>query len=255
MSVDLYTGTPGSGKSYAAAIKINQWLLKRRNVISTMAFDVKRASRNGKRRIGKYEYVFIRDLTPKQLVEFAEANHREGKEGQTLIVIDECHILFNPREYMQNGRKEWLLFFAYHRHYGFDILLISQQVISIDKQIRGMIETEFRYRKINNRGMWKMLPVTVFLVIEFWFVNKTKVSAHFFRYRRSVARLYNSYEANRAISEKLGVFHAQDSADVLDDEPQAPAETDRADDGRNDLSTRGRRGWKWIQALQAAALK
>ncbi len=209
--VKLYSGTPGSGKSYHAARDIQHKLQMGKNVISTMPIDINVVNRNGKRKTGKYEFRLIQEITPKYLIEFAKKNHKIGKEGQTLIVIDECQILFNPRDYTRQGRSEWILFFSYHRHYGYDVILITQFDRLLDRQIRGMIENEYKHRKINNRGILFLLPVKVFAVIEFWYVNKTQIGAHFVKFKRSVSRIYNSYEANDVIAERLGVVMEQNT--------------------------------------------
>jgi zona occludens toxin (predicted ATPase) len=201
----MFTGTPGSGKSYHAAKKIQEKLRRGKNVISTMAVDVNRISKKGSKKIGTYEFMFIQELTPKYLYEFARMHHRLGREGQTLLVIDECQILFNPRDYSAKGRTEWILFFSYHRHYGYDIILVTQFDRLVDRQIRGQVETEFRHRKINNRGLLCLLPVTIFAIIEYWYVNKTRLGAHFVIYKRSVSKIYNSYETSEIIAQKLGV--------------------------------------------------
>ncbi len=202
--VKFYTGTPGSGKSYHAAHEIYMKLRAGKNVISTMPIDLKTVKK-GKRKIGIYEWVFIHELTPKYLIEFALKNHRLGKEGQTIVVIDECELIFNSRLYGDKGRNDWLMFFSVHRHYGYDIILICQFDRQIDRQIRCQVENEYKHRKINNRGLLFLLPVKVFAVIEFWYVNKTKVGSHFVRYKRKVGKIYNSYETHDIIAEKLGV--------------------------------------------------
>jgi zona occludens toxin (predicted ATPase) len=203
----MYTGTPGSGKSYHAAKVIHDKLRRGKNVISTMAVDMNVVNKRGSKKTGIYEYFYIDELTPKYLIEFAMQHHRKGKEGQTVIVIDECQIIFNSRDYGDKGRKEWLIFFSVHRHYGYDFILITQQYRNLDRQIRGLAEIEYRHRKINNRGMLNLLPVKIFAVIEYWRSGdkEVRVGAHFVRFKRAISRMYNSYEASNLIAQKLGV--------------------------------------------------
>lgn len=247
--VYFYTGTPGSGKSYHAAKDIQDKLRRGKNVISTMAIDMNVVTKRGKKKTGIYEFILIQELTPKYLIEFAKRNHRIGKEGQSLIVIDECQILFNPRDYSAKGRNEWILFFSYHRHYGYDIILITQFDRLVDRQIRGQVETEYRHRKINNRGVFFLLPIKVFAVIEYWYVNKTRIGAHFVAFKRSVSKIYNSYESSDVIAQKLGV-------DIQWQELEANPPLS-GDGGRGSPSTR-RGAWLtdwWVNGISKATIK
>lgn len=256
--VKIYTGTPGSGKSYHAAKDIYTKLRAGKNVVSTMAIDFN-IVRKGKKKTGIYEFVFIQELTPKYLIEFAERHHRIGKEGQSIVVIDECHIIFNSRDYSANGRKEWLLFFAVHRHYGFDIILITQNDRQVDRQIRAQVENEYKHRKINNFGMLILLPVKVFAVIEYWYVNKTKVGSYFIKFKRSVAKIYNSYEANNVIAEKLGVKKAPGVSSAAVEAVKAIPSPGGAEAGRGVAGgpcRSGGRVWGWFtKELLTATVK
>ena len=88
----FYSGTPGSGKSFHMAKDIRINLRMKRNVISTVNVDLNKISKNGRKRIGDFIYVPILELKPQVLYEYAFKNHKKGKEGQTLLIIDECQI-------------------------------------------------------------------------------------------------------------------------------------------------------------------
>ena len=87
----LYTGTPGSGKSLHAARDIYSRLRRGGGLICN--FPVKEDLVRKKK--AHVEYWDNSELTAERLVEYAMANHRVGKEGQTLVVIDECQIIYN----------------------------------------------------------------------------------------------------------------------------------------------------------------
>src|SRR5262245_10926836 len=133
----LYSGTPGSGKSLHTAKDIVSKLKRGDSVIANFPVDLdyirstplKRVLQKviklfklkkdlkGKfeRSIGNYEYKDNPELTVKYLVQYAKKNHKHGKEGQTLLIIDECSILFNPRDFQRKDRDTWIKFFQHHR--------------------------------------------------------------------------------------------------------------------------------------------
>jgi zona occludens toxin (predicted ATPase) len=193
--ISFYSGTPGSGKSFHVAKKIIFALRTlKQNVISTVDVDLDLISKNGRKKIADFTYIPILDLHPKFLYEYAFKNHCKGKEGQTLLIIDECQILFNPREYQRNNRADWILFFTRHRHLGYNIILISQFDRLIDRQIRSLFEYEIRHRKVNNLGILFFLPFTAFVCIETWYgVRGVTISSRFMLYRKKIAAIYDSY--------------------------------------------------------------
>jgi len=192
--IKFYSGTPGSGKSYHTATEILYTLRSKKNCITTVEINMDYVSGNGKRKTGIYKFIPILDLDVKDLYTFAIQNHRKGKEGQTLIVIDECQIIFDSRGFQKKDRAEWILFFSRHRHLGYDIILISQQDRMIDRQIRGMFEYEYRHRKVNNYGWMWLIPFTYFVVVQYWYGTRSlRISSQFIRYRKKVAKIYDSY--------------------------------------------------------------
>jgi zona occludens toxin (predicted ATPase) len=193
--VKFFSGTPGSGKSFHTAREISEKLKRRRNVISTVDINIDVISRNGRKRIGDFVYVPITEINTKYLYQYAMKNHRKAKEGQTLLVIDECQIIFNTRDFQgkeQNKKRvDWILFFSRHRHLGYDVILISQQDRMIDRQIRGMFEYEYKHRKVNN-FLW-FLPITFFVCVQYWYGCRIRIGSEFIRYKRKIAKIYDSY--------------------------------------------------------------
>jgi zona occludens toxin (predicted ATPase) len=189
----FYSGTPGSGKSFHMASDIRTQLRLGRNVISTVDIDINKVSFNGRKKIGDFVYIPIMDLNPGFLQQYARDNHVRGKEAQTLLIIDECQILFNPRDYGMGNRREWILFFTKHRHYGFNIIMTSQFDRLVDRQIRSLFEYEVKHRKVNNFGVLVMLPITVFSLIEYWYGVREVTSRRFLVFNKKIASIYDSY--------------------------------------------------------------
>ena len=185
----LYSGTPGSGKSYHAVYDIIKKIKrkKKNKVIANFNLTVK----------DKYKdnviYIDNSEMTIEYLENYARKNHYIGMEGQTLVVIDEAQILFNSRDWGTNSKKRmaWIKFFSQHRKYGFNFIMIAQFDKMIDKQIRSLVEYEVAHMKINN-FFW-FLPTTFFLCVERWYGQRMKVGHNIVPYRKSIAKAYNSY--------------------------------------------------------------
>lgn len=149
MSIQLYTGTPGSGKSFHAAKDIVRWMKRDKGLICNFPVNEDFV---GKKLRAHVEYWDNSELTAERLVAYALEHHRIGKEGQTLVVIDECQIIFNCQDFGRKDRNAWVTFFAQHRKLGFNVILITQSDRMIDRQIRSLVEEEIKHRKLNNYG-------------------------------------------------------------------------------------------------------
>jgi zona occludens toxin len=191
----LYSGTPGSGKSLHAAQIIINGLKHKRPIICN--FDI---SKNVKGR----EYFTYKDneqLTPEYLMQYSRDYFKDKKiqEDKILLIIDECQMLFNAREWSVFNRKAWLKFFTTHRHYGYCIVLVAQFDRMIDRQIRSLIEYEYIHRKLSNFG-WRGMMLNIifggktFVAVKSWYPLKEKVGSEFFHARKKLYRIYDSYQ-------------------------------------------------------------
>ena len=196
MSISLYTGTPGSGKSFHAAKDIEHRMRRGGTLICNFPVNtgfVKKCR-------AQVEYWDNSELTAERLVAYALEHHKIGKEGQALVVIDECQIIFNCRDFGRKDRNAWVTFFSQHRKLGFNIILITQSDRMLDKQIRSLVEDEVKHRKLNNYGFGGMfltlfsLGRTWFIAIDYWYGgNKLKLGHSVFPYRKRYSALYDSY--------------------------------------------------------------
>lgn len=189
----LYTGSPGSGKSYHVAKDIYNRLKRGRykRVIANFKIDLNKIPKCK----GEFYYLDNSDLSVEYLIEFARENHIEGIENQTLLVIDEAQVKYNSREWQTKGneRMKWIEFFSQHRKLGYNIILITQFDRMIDRQIRSLVEYEIKHRKVNNFKLGKILPVTLFACITYWYGVNEKIETEFLIFRRKFARIYDSY--------------------------------------------------------------
>lgn len=191
--ITFYSGTPGSGKSLHMAKEIYSALtFKKRAVIGNFPLDYNVITNNGKKKAAQYYYVPNEELTPDYLYNYALENHELGKEKQTLVCIDECQLLFNPREHTKKDRLPWIRFFTEHRRLGFDFILVSQMDSLVDRQIRGLFEYEVKHRKLNNFGGFVLLPFQTFVAITYWYPIREKLERSVFRYKKFYGQMYDS---------------------------------------------------------------
>lgn len=197
--IELYSGTPGSGKSLHLARKVRDCLKFSCPVIGTFHINKNNLWKNTKY---EYTYVNIYDLSPQFLYEYYESHKdllKKHIEGSFLLVIDECQRIFNSREWQANkSRKEWITFFAEHRHLGFDVILISQTDIMIDRQIRALIEYNTIHRKVSSMGFagWIMSKfIGNFVCVKTWYAIKGyNLGSEFIRGNKKLFDFYDTFE-------------------------------------------------------------
>lgn len=192
----FFSGTPGSGKSLDMARCVLNDLRFNRPVITNFEVYPPKKYKNK-------ELVILdnSELNPAFLIDYSKQyfeKHR-FKEGQIVLYLDECQILFNARTWNVKGRDDWNKFFTNHRHFGYDIILCAQFDRMIDRQIRSLFEVEVIHRKMNNIGLKGLffrilfLAPTLFIKIHYYYPLHEKLNVQFFRYNRKYASLYNSY--------------------------------------------------------------
>lgn len=153
--IELYTGTPGSGKSLHIAKVIREWIEEKgAPVIGNFAF---RAGALNAKKWGSYLEVSNDFLEPDFCIYFSET-YKELRgwdrvpEEHILMVIDEAQIIYNARSWSTKNRAGWISFYTQHRKMGYHIVMIAQFDMMIDKQIRALIEYEWIHRKVSNIG-------------------------------------------------------------------------------------------------------
>lgn len=231
--IHFFTGTPGSGKSLHMAMIIDKWLRSGKNVIANFEINedsFRHFNEKHPGRLGKFIYVPNQDFMnnsykafyngrryvqpPKDrfsyldgiygyALQFHERNARgQIIEGQTLLVLDECQDLFNPRAWNRKDRLDWCSFLRLHRHYGYEVYLISQDESVIDKQIRNILEYEYTHRCVNNykfsgRIMGLLAGGKLFVYVKkLRGVKKkdAKIKSQFFAGQQKYYDFYDSYK-------------------------------------------------------------
>ena len=200
--IDLYSGTPGSGKSLHVAMRVYWGLRMKRTVVTNFSIDVSKIGDPAK--LGRYIEVSNDELTPQKLIEVSR-EHFAGRriiEDDILVVIDEAQLLFNAREWGKKGRSDWLSFFSQHRKYGCHVILVAQFDLMLDKQIRSLIEYEYIHRKVGNFGArGKVLSALaggkLHVAVQVWYPMREKVGSEFFRANKRYYSIYDTYNTFR----------------------------------------------------------
>lgn len=197
--IELYSGTPGSGKSLHTAREIRSRLrMHKRYIIGNFAVNTKAI----KKCKGNYIMVMNDRLTPDRLLQFSRrlSRHlgRRLKEGEILLIIDEAQLLFNAREWQNIARNGWLSFFSQHRHYGFDIILAAQFDRMLDRQIRSLLEYESVHRKVSRFGtigffVGLLTHDNLYVVVKRWYPIKERIESSMFIGTKRIFSIYDSY--------------------------------------------------------------
>lgn len=212
----LYSGTPGSGKSLHMARLIFN-LLKNSDCLVIGNFVLK-SDYFTPLEMKRFIYLTNDQMNPDNLIRIAEEfwsthkakNYRDA-EQKIRLFIDESQILFNARNWQKNYKDGWTTFFSVHRHYGFEIVLCTQMDTNLDKQVRGVIETQCIHRKIENIGIQgKILSFLcgggLFYCVVRWYPMHEKVDGYFFKYRKKYGDVYDTHALFNNGAEKQSII-------------------------------------------------
>ena len=132
--INLFSGTPGSGKSLYATYYLIRELKTGRGVIANFAIN-----EDFFKKPVNFLYRDNSELTVPFLVQYSKDNHIPNKEHQTTVIIDEAGVKFNVRDWDVKDRIQWIKFFTLHRKLGYDFILISQFDKMLSVSIRALI--------------------------------------------------------------------------------------------------------------------
>jgi len=147
--IELYEGVPGSGKSYHAICeKFLPWVKQgRRLYIAVDGIYLDRLSLF----TGIELSVLEQQITIwKDSVEVLQAFPHV--EPGSAVIIDEAQTVFRSMQKVEPGLLRWL---ETHRHYGVDILLMSQDFRQMSQGVTRLIEATVKFRKLAFVGMSK----------------------------------------------------------------------------------------------------
>ena len=147
--IELYEGVPGSGKSYHAICeKFLPWVKQGRRLyiaVDGIYLD----------RLSLFTGIDLETLEQqitiwKDSVEVLQAFPHV--EPGSAVIIDEAQTVFRSMQKVEPGLLRWL---ETHRHYGVDILLMSQDFRQMSQGVTRLIEATVKFRKLAFVGLSK----------------------------------------------------------------------------------------------------
>ncbi len=182
--IELYKGSPGSGKSACVIIDmmhhilrggivasnfylVSDWAIRLAKISSLIAryndeYCLTLARKYWKRAFYVGDAETVKNLSqvmkPKKgkngeikkgsesLERFCGARMAAKREGLGKLYIDEAQLYFNSRSWAEN--MGFIEFFTQHRKLRWDVVLIAHSEIMLDKQIRMLFEYERAFRNL-----------------------------------------------------------------------------------------------------------
>lgn len=205
----LYSGVPGSGKSYHATMDIREFAIEKKLfVITNLPVDYEKLCKHSSVKPSEArERVFIKDneeITVDYLKQFSREHLKRGKENQCLLVFDEAGDKFNARDFSASDRMEFVKFFRVHRHYGYKVLLVCQHDRYLDRQVRGCIQTEIEHRSFKYYKTFGFLLYMIFgglfqtISYNYPIISQGRKAARtgskIIRLRKKYANIYNTFQ-------------------------------------------------------------
>ena len=202
MSIHVYTGVPGSGKSLHAASDIRFSLTRRypRPVIANFPLAKDAPIDDDARNL--YHYIPNDEMTADKIVSFASeywrTSGRDFAEDYILLVLDEAQLLFNSRLWSQRDRMQYLELMSQSRKHGIKVMLITQSVKMIDNQFRMLVEVEHNHRRIQAMGpvgaaVGLLFGGRLFLIVRYLYQCNERLGMELFRGMRADMKMYDSY--------------------------------------------------------------
>lgn len=140
----LFTGLPGSGKSYQLTKILVDKLLDGKNVYTNIDFDISGYNLG----IDNYNNSFFGKFKKRKKLDISKYNFWENLPQYLQctngsIIWDEAHSFFNAREW-EKMPPAWQRKISQHRKHGLDIYAAVQCIDFLEKYLRVMIGFHYR---------------------------------------------------------------------------------------------------------------
>jgi len=151
MTVSVYEGLPGSGKSYDAVRKVLSNLELKRRVITNIDGMQKESQR-----LTIQHYLDLDDNEIDKLLIYLDDDKIQKFWEYTttgdLVVVDEAQNFFNSRDWQKDSNRQIGKWASEHRKSGNDVIFITQDMVHIESSVRRVVEWVYRYKKLNMFG-------------------------------------------------------------------------------------------------------
>ncbi len=214
MALDILEGEPGGGKSYTAVQEfIIPALRQGRAVVTDIPLVIPEINRITGRdcedllwvlregELGRRPFSSMDDFDPgwsrPAMGPDGPMLNPETKEPlieRALCVVDEAHEVW-PASGAAPLSKEWDSFFGKHRHFGLDIVLLTQDAGYVHVSLRKRMR--LRYRLVNMAFMGFR---AAYFIETYRGQSKTRQTFRIRRYQRRIFRCYNSFTGGGASS-------------------------------------------------------
>lgn len=200
LTIYMYSGVPGAGKSAHAANEIRFQLNRRHPRPVICNFDLGPLAPVKSREW--FHYYRNEELSPELLTTFADdywkGREDDFREDHLNLVLDECQLLFNSRLWSAKDRLAWLEFFSQHRKYGYKVIFIAQSAKMVDNQFRMLIEYEYLHRKVSNLGVIGYLLGALFagrlyMHINYYFQTSERLGMDWFLASKKDFLMYDTH--------------------------------------------------------------
>lgn len=172
--IAILSGLPGSGKTLSA---IKRFLLPavkqgRKIYANIEGLDLLRLSifvgvdyEKVEKQVIAHENYNEKD---KELFKFSTSrvsrlfDECEKDKAGCLMIIDEAQIFWNNRAYASKENIDLLPLLQKHRHYGIDLVFLTQNIDQLDIGIRRLAQVHYRLRRLSNVGLNKVVKVDIY---------------------------------------------------------------------------------------------
>lgn len=200
MSIDIFTGVPGSGKSLHAARECRYCLDRKypRPVLANFRLSPDAKVMHPE----SFTYIANEDMTAGKIIDFAndfwDTTDVPFHEDYILLCLDEAQLVFNSRRWSDRSRMAYLEFLSQSRKYGIRVLLIAQSAKMIDNQFRMLIEREFNHRRIATMGPVGAVVAApfrgrIFLIVRYLFQTNERLGMDLMLGCKRDMQMYDSY--------------------------------------------------------------
>lgn len=143
MSVTIVTGNLGAGKTLQAVALIQKYLCEGKPACSNVDLNLKFLVGAKAKEVRAFRLPDRPTSEDLQLVGRGNKTKDESQNG--IMVLDECGIWFNTRNWNSSGRQDIINFLLMVRKMGWDLYILVQNISVIDKQARDMLPQYVAY--------------------------------------------------------------------------------------------------------------
>lgn len=219
--ITILTGAPGHGKSYTSVKMIDEFVHEGKTVVTNVPLRADFAQQMAIHHtiFAKWRKDKVADKAARyhslvhvctEIDEIVKVRFEGRGEGRGKVVIDESHRVMNVRGSARGDsdeakqRKAVVAYISAHRHYGADVILITQSFGNLDLQVRNLYEfhAEVRnFRRLPFIGVLaRIFPGgNLFLRTTIWNDRaKTKAGVAVYGLNKRLANLYDTHALEEA---------------------------------------------------------